>query len=59
MNQLDQLLRQFEGADYYSEEPDPGPHPAAGLFLISASLIGWAAFVGAAYALYQAIQALA
>ena len=42
---------------YEPEEIDP-PSRYAGLILIAACIVAWAAFIGAAYAIYQALAAL-
>jgi hypothetical protein len=42
---------------YVPEEIDP-PSRYAGPILIAACVVGWAAFIGAAYAIYRALAAL-
>jgi hypothetical protein len=54
MNELDKLLRQFEGADYYSEEPEN--HGRWPLWLYAFVIAG---MIGAGFCIAKAIQALA
>jgi tryptophan-rich sensory protein len=52
MNQLDQLIRELEGADYYHDEEEPRwPYPGA--IIISITLLSWAVIGIAAYAVWR------
>jgi hypothetical protein len=54
MNDLDKLLRQFEGADYY--EPEPENHGHWPLWLI---IFAGISTIGIGYCIAKAFQALA
>ena len=57
MNDLDHLIRQFDGAGSFEYEPDPEcRYP--GLIILGLCIIAWAAFFGAGYAIYQAVEAV-
>lgn len=58
MNDLEKLIRLYEGADYFEPLPDPEIR-APGLIILGLSIAAWAVFIGAGYAIYKAAEALA
>jgi hypothetical protein len=55
-NDLDKLIRDLEGADYYEYQPEPESHGNWPLLLIAFGII---ATIAMGYCIAKAIQALA
>jgi hypothetical protein len=51
MNQLDQLIPELEGADYYHDEEETH-WPHRGAIIVSLALLSWAVIGIAAYAVW-------